>query len=78
MVIIEKGLKLFKKIKNIIIGWSKGLSGYKTEESKRRLAICMKCPDKIKIGKDWVCSQCYCVCKFKVLVDDEKCLKGKW
>lgn len=78
MVIIEEGKKLFKKIKHIAIGWSRGLFGYKTRLSKDRLNICMHCPDKIKIGKDWVCSHCYCICKFKVLVDDEECSIGKW
>ncbi len=78
MNIIEKGLKLLIKIKHIVIGWYRGLCGYKTEESRKRLEICMSCPNKIKIGKDWVCSECYCVCKFKVLVPEEKCLNGKW
>lgn len=69
---------MIKKIRNIILGWFRLFRKQETEESKRRLAICMDCPDKIKIGNSWVCSICGCVCKAKVLVEDEKCLNGKW
>lgn len=71
-------LNVFKKLKNIFIGWFKWFKKEETEQSKKRLSICMNCPDKIKIGKDWVCSKCYCVCKVKVLVPEERCLENKW
>ena len=69
---------MIKKIRNIILGWFRLFRKQETEESKRRLAICMECPDKIKIRNSWVCSICGCICKAKVLVEDEKCLNGKW
>ena len=74
----ERKWKLLNKIQHIISGWIKWFKKEETEQSKKRLAICMKCPNKIKIGRDWVCSECYCVCKVKVLVPEERCVLNKW
>lgn len=70
--------KLLTKIQHIIDGWIKWFKKEETVQSKKRLSICMECPDKIKIGRDWVCSKCYCVCKIKVLVPEEQCDMNKW
>lgn len=53
--------------------------GKHSAESQRRLDICMKCNDKIYLTKkECICKYCGCPIKTKTLVDDEKCLIGKW
>ena len=49
-----------------------------TPEAKRRYEICMNCEDKIKIGNEWVCSQCGCFLRAKTRSPKEKCLNDKW
>lgn len=39
------------KIKNIILGWTRGILGKSPDFAKNRLEICMNCSDKIKIAK---------------------------
>lgn len=70
---------IFTKTKHILVGWYTYLFVNKsTPESKRRVKICMECPNKVKLGKDWVCSECLCIIKVKSLVEDETCLLNKW
>lgn len=73
-------IKIFHKIKNIIIGNWKRISCQKlTEEGQRRLNICLQCEDKIKISKkEYICKHCGCPIKSKNFVLEEKCLLNKW
>ena len=70
--------KMIKKIKNIIIGWYTHFFKTKSEFSKQRLEICMKCPHRTQVLGEDICSLCYCVCKVKVTVEDETCYDGRW
>lgn len=45
---------------------------------KERLQICMECEDKIKLGRDYICSHCGCVLRAKCASPDEKCSINKW
>lgn len=69
---------LFLKIKNIIVGNWRNLTGYTTDETKRRRSICKTCEYKTKIFGSQVCSQCGCIIKSKTAVESEKCLMSKW
>lgn len=65
-------------IRNIIIGWYRRFFKPITEEEKQRLQTCLTCPDKIKLGKEYVCKHCGCPVKSKIRVDKEKCYLNKW
>lgn len=69
---------LFQKIKNIIIGNWRNLSGYQSDFQKQRLKICKKCPYNIKYMGTRVCSICGCIIKSKASVENEKCYINKW
>lgn len=80
----ENGLKrkmvsnLFLKIRNIIVGNWRNLTGYQSDEMKRRLDICKSCEHNIKFGSTRICDQCGCILKSKASIDSEKCLMNKW
>lgn len=72
-------MKVFKWFKMVIGAWIKRFKGYTSEEAKRRLEICMKCDDKIKITKrEYICSHCGCPIKTATLADEKECSIGKW
>lgn len=41
-----------------------------------RYAICLECPELIKISKQ--CKQCGCFMNFKTQLESAKCPLGKW
>lgn len=66
-------------LKRVITGWWNVITKNESEEAKRRLAICIECKDKVKIGKNkWICSHCGCFIHAKCASPDEKCLMDKW
>ena len=69
---------LFKKLRNIIIGNWRSMTGYSTDEVKRRRQICKLCEHNIKYGGVRVCEECGCIIKSKTAVESEKCLMNKW
>lgn len=72
-------IRLFKWIGRVFTGWYNVITKKETEESKRRYFICMKCDEKLKIGKDtYICSKCGCFLKAKCSSPEEKCLMSKW
>ena len=71
-------MNLFLKIRNIIIGNWRNLTGYISDEQKRRLDICNKCEYRVKYMRTYICSQCGCIVKSKTAVESEKCLMNKW
>ena len=71
-------MNLFIKLRNIIIGNWRNLTGYQSDVTKRRIDICNKCEHKIKYFGSYVCDQCGCIIKSKASVDSEKCLMNKW
>lgn len=75
-----KMVAFFKKIKNIIVGnWKRITGQVLTNEGCRRLQICMQCEDKIQIGRnEYLCKHCGCPIRSKNFVLDEECFLKKW
>lgn len=71
-------MNLFLKIRNIIVGNWRNLTGYTSDEVKHKRYICSMCPHNIKYMKIHVCDQCGCPIKSKTTVENEKCLLNKW
>ena len=69
---------LFLKIRNIIVGNWRNLTGYTSDEMKRRLDICKSCEHNIKYMGSRICDQCGCILKSKASIESEKCLMNKW
>lgn len=67
-----------RKILNIIVGNWRNITGYKSDEQKRRLKICKTCEHNIKFAGTRICDQCGCIIKSKASVESEKCLMNKW
>jgi hypothetical protein len=74
-----KMIKLFKKIKHIILGWYYNFKGINYELLKTRMEICNKCEYKIRLTKNVeICDKCGCILSAKTRVKDEYCLLKKW
>lgn len=69
---------VIRKLLNIIVGNWRNITGYKSDEQKRRLKICKSCEHNIKFGGTRICDQCGCIIKSKASVESEKCLMNKW
>jgi hypothetical protein len=69
---------LFLKIRNIIVGNWRNLTGYQSDEMKRRLDICKSCSHNIKFSRTRICDQCGCILTSKASIESEKCLMNKW
>ena len=69
---------LFLKIRNIIVGNWRNLTGYTSDEVERRRSICKKCDSNIKFMGTRICEHCGCIIKGKTAVLTEKCLMNKW
>ena len=46
------------------------------EQSEKRYAVCLECPELIKLTKQ--CKKCGCFMQFKATLKDAKCPIGKW
>lgn len=63
----------------VIVAWYKRLTKQHSEETKRRLQICMECDDKIRITKrEYICSHCGCPIRTATLADEKECSLNKW
>lgn len=71
-------MNLFLKLRNIIIGNWRNLTGYQSDETRRRRSICKSCDHNIKFSGIRVCELCGCPIKSKTTVENEKCLSNKW
>ena len=69
---------LMKKIRHIIVGNYRNLTGYTSDETKRRRQICETCEHNIKYMGARICDQCGCIIKAKTTIESEKCLMNKW
>ena len=69
---------LFIKLRNIIVGNWRNLTGYTSDETKRRRQICKSCSSNIKYAGVRICEHCGCPIKSKTTVESEKCLMNKW
>lgn len=71
--------KLFRKLKNIVIGTWRNVTRKSSKLAERRMAICEICEHKKHLTKAVTyCDLCGCVIKSKSLVKDEKCSLNKW
>lgn len=70
--------KMVKKLKHIIIGWWKHIFQPMPIWAKKRLEKCDNCLYQDNILGQNICSKCGCVCRVKVLVEDEICYDGRW
>ena len=71
-------INLFLKLRNIIVGNWRNLTGYTSDETKHRRQICKSCEHNIRIWDTRICDQCGCPIKSKTTVESEKCLMNKW
>ena len=71
-------ISFLKKLRNIIIGNWRNLTGYQSDEMKRRLDICKSCEHNIKYMGSKICDQCGCIIDSKTTIESEKCLMNKW
>ena len=71
-------MNLFTKLYNIIVGNWRNLTGYTSDETKRRRQICKSCEHNMKFGCTRVCDCCGCIISSKTAVESEKCLMNKW
>ena len=71
-------VKLFLKLRNIIVGNWRNLTGYTTDKVNKRRLICKSCSFNIKMMGTRICSQCGCLIESKTAVESEKCLMNKW
>ena len=71
-------MNIINKIKNIIIGNWRNITGYEDEESKKRLEICNSCDKIITVHGSKKSGMCGCFIKAKTKVKSEKCELNKW
>lgn len=71
-------VRFFNWIERVIIGWWNVITNKESMEAKRRYSICMECSDKIKIGREYICSRCGCFLRAKSRSPEEKCVLNKW
>ena len=71
-------VKILLKIKNIIVGNWRNLTGYISDETKRRRQICKSCEHNIKFSGARICDLCGCIINSKTTIESEKCLMNKW
>ena len=64
-------MNIINKIKNIIIGNWRNITGYEDEESKKRLEICNSCDKVITVHGSKICGMCGCFIKAKTKDDAE-------
>lgn len=71
-------VKLFKKIKNIIIGTYRNIFNKNQDLATQRLKYCNKCKHRMSFMGQYICDQCGCIIESKIRVEDEHCMIGKW
>lgn len=56
--------------------FNKNIGRVETEVAKERLAICLQCPELIKLTKQ--CKKCGCLMEAKTKLPNAYCPLGKW
>lgn len=56
--------------------FNKNIGRVETEVAKERLAICLQCPELIKLTKQ--CKKCGCLMEAKTKLPNASCPLGKW
>lgn len=74
----RKMVKVFKKIRNIIIGTYRNIFNKNQDLATQRLKYCNKCEHKMMFMGQYICDQCGCIIESKVRVEDEHCMIDKW
>jgi len=74
----RKMARIFKKLKNIIIGTYRNIFNKKQDLATQRLKYCNKCEHRIMFMGQYICDQCGCILESKVRVEDEHCVIDKW
>ena len=71
-------VRLFRKIRNIIIGTYRNIFNKNQDLATQRLKHCNKCEHKMFFMGQYICDQCGCILESKVRVEDEHCMIDKW
>lgn len=71
-------VKFLKKVRNIIYSWYLYLFTDTPKWAINRMWICSRCQHKENVAGVEYCGKCFCIIKFKALVEDEVCLDGRW
>jgi hypothetical protein len=72
-------MKLFSKLKSIIIGTYYNICNKHNDLANWRLPICAECKERINLSQNiHLCDQCGCVLESKVRVRIEHCPLNKW
>ena len=74
----RKMVRIFKKIRNIIIGTYRNVFNKNQDLATQRLKYCNKCEHRIMFMGQYICDQCGCILESKVRVEDEHCMIDKW
>ena len=74
----RKMVRIFKKIRNIIIGTYRNVFNKNQDLATRRLKYCNKCEHRMLFMGQYICDQCGCILESKVRVEDEHCMIDKW
>ncbi len=74
----RKMARVFRKIRNIIIGTYRNIFNKNQDLATIRLKYCNKCEHRIMFMGQYICDQCGCILESKVRVEDEHCMIDKW
>lgn len=74
----RKMVRIYRKIRNIIIGTYRNIFNKKQDLATQRLKYCNKCEHRIMFMGQYICDQCGCILESKVRVEDEHCVIDKW
>ena len=74
----RKMVRIFKKIRNIIIGTYRNIFNKNQDLAIQRLKYCNKCSHRMMFMGQYICDQCGCIIESKVRVEDEHCMIDKW
>lgn len=71
-------MKIIRKLRNIVEGWTKVLLCKENPQVRERRHICRNCPAMKRILWQDVCTDCGCFLNAKTRVEDEQCPRGRW
>ena len=74
----RKMVRIFRKIRNIIIGTYRNIFNKNQDLATQRLEYCNRCEHRIMFMGQYICDQCGCIIESKVRVEDEHCMIDKW
>jgi len=74
----RKMVKIFRKIRNIIIGTYRNIFNKNQDLATIRLKYCNKCEHRMLFMGQYICDQCGCILESKVRVEDEHCMIDTW